>query len=239
MNMVRRTLFLSVLILVPGLTLGTSARAQSAPTLHYSWVAISGDTVLAPGESVVLGLQAEFTNADGYAGGNFTIRMDNFVNGDDSVWVAGTRGVDNLSNNGDQHNEVHEDGVGRIPIFRNNPPSGGERYTLLDNQILGNSSQDLIELLQFGLPGREPDRANPIIFFTMEFFAGDALGQRVLRSQPKLGMVYSLNGSLDIPLVIDKVTTGPITLTVIPAPASLAILSLTCLSYSKRKRSVL
>ncbi len=238
MNMVRRTLFLSVLILVPGLTLGTSARAQSAPTLHYSWVVISGDTVLVPGESVVLGLQAEFTNADGYAGGNFTIGMDNFVAGDDSVWVAGTRGVDNLSNNGDQQQEMFTDGVGRIPIFRNKPPSGSERYTLLDNQILGRGPHSQIEHFQFGIPFRDPDRSNPITFFTMEFFAGDTPGQRIFNMEPRFGAVYRFSGSLDIPEPIDKVTTDPITLTIVPAPAPVAMMGYASIMLLKRRRRV-
>ncbi len=238
MNMTRRVLLLSVLILVPGLTIGTTAGAQSVPTLHYSWVVISGDTVLVPGESVVLGLQAEFTNANGYAGGVFNISMDNFAEGDDSVWVAGTRGVDNLSNNGDQQNEVHEDGVGRVPIFRNAPSVGSERYTLLDNRILGSSPKGTIEHVQFGLIfGGDPDRSNPITFFTMEFFAGDTLGQRILNMNLNVGLLFS--GPVDIPVNIGDASTDPITLSIVPAPASLAMLGFASIMFSRRKRSVL
>ncbi len=218
--------------------MGLALPVFAQPTLDYSWVVISGDTVLAPGESVVLGLQAEFTGANGYAGGVFSISMDNFAAGDDSVWVAGTRGVDNLSNNGDQQNEVHEDGIGRVSIFRNAPGSGNEIYTFLDNKILGSTSQGLIEHIQFGLfAGGDPDRSNPITFFTLEFFAGNTPGNRILSMNSYLGLV--LNGSLDIPLTVDKVTTDPITLVIVPAPAPVAMMGCASLTLLKRRRKVL
>ncbi len=231
----RRELFLFVLC---SANMGLALPVMAQPTLHYSWVVISGDTVLAPGESVVLGLQAEFTNATGYAGGGFTISMDNFAEGDDSVWIAGTRGVDNLSNNGDQHREMFNDGVGRVPVFRNNPSNGSERYTLLNNQILGGINPSRIELFQFGLfANREPDRSNPITFFTMEFFAGNTLGNRIFTMNSYIGLV--LTGSLDIPLTVDIVTTDPITLSIVPAPASLTMLGFSSFMFSRRRRSVL
>ncbi len=232
----QRWLFLFVLC---SANMGLVLPVFAQPTLHYSWVVISGDTVLVPGESVVLGLQAEFTNADGYAGGGFTIGMDNFAEGDDSVWVAGTRGVDNLSNNGDQQQEMQNDGVGRVPIFRNKPPNGNERYTLLDNQIHGRESHSQVKHFQFGIPFRDPDRSNPITFFTIEFFAGNTLGQRIFNMEPRFGAVYIFSGSLDIPVTLDMVTTDPIALTVVPAPASLAMLGFASIMFSRRKRSVL
>jgi len=212
----------------------------SAQTLHYSWVTITGDTTLQPGQSVLLGLQAEFTGADGYAGGQFNIRIDGFAHGDDSVWIAGTRGVDNLSRDGDSQQEVRDDGVGRIPRFRNVADVGDPRYALTGDLIVDDHIDPVgfIEHFQFGQPAAEPDRSNPITFFTIEFFAGDTFGDRVLNPQIGSGSIYILRRGFDDLFILspDMISADPITITVVPAPASLTLFVLVGLGARRRRK---
>ena len=223
-----------------GLAAGGAAPA-SAQTLHYSWVTITGDTTLQPGQSVLLGLQAEFTDADGYAGGQFNIRIDGFAHGDDSLWVAGTRGVDNPTSDGDSVRERVGDGIGRIPRFRNSPPPPTLVYSLVGNLCIGDWSAPpapgSIPVEQFGLPFAEPDRSNPITFFRIEFFAGETLGKRVLETQTGIGVVFHRQGALDTPVTLspEMISADPITITVIPAPASLTLLVLVVAGTRRRR----
>ena len=232
-----RTLLAGVFM---GLAAGGAAPA-SAQTLHYSWVTITGDTTLQPGQSVLLGLQATFTEADAFAWGVFNVRMDGFALGEDSVWVAGARGVDNLSSDGDSIREGIGDSIGRADRFRNEPAQPGVLYSIAGDVLagdwIGGPAPGSIPVLQFGLPFAEPDPSNPVTFFTLEFFAGDGFGERVLNPQSGGGAVYRRRSGLDVPVTLpfDQITTESITITVVPAPAPLALLAGMGLSISHRR----
>ena len=219
------------------------AATAGAQTLHYSWIPLTGDTTLLPGESVLLGLQAEFTDADGFATGFFNVRIDGFAHGQDSLWVADTRGVDNLTSDGDSVRERAGDGIGRIPRFRNSPPPPSLVYSLVGNLFVGDWSAPpapgSIPVSQFGLPFAEPDRGNPITFFTIEFFAGETLGERVFETRAGIGVVFLRQGKVDIPTTLspEMISADPITITVIPAtPAHLALLLTGGLAAVRRVR---
>ncbi len=186
----------------------------------YSWAVVSGSATLNPGETVTLGLFATHLG-DFYAGGKFNIRIDGFTDG--LAFAADTAG------------DTETDYLGRIPNgtftgLRNKPPV--INYSMVGNVLVGSGAGSSIDHATIpAILGGNPDPSPTIEFFRMSFTAGSTPGLRTIVTQ----FTDSQVAFFGIPST-QSFIDGSIDINVVPAPASLALLSLGGLVAGRRRR---
>ncbi len=204
-------------------TVVTGLAASANADVIYNWAVVAGSSTLNPGESVTLGL---FATHDGlfYAGGKFTVRIDGFTDG--AAFAE------------EKPTDTHTNFLGRRPngngfiYFRNFPAELS--YSMNGNIFVGNTPDDAIDhFTMIPIFNDFTDHALHIEFFRMTYTAGSTPGVRTIATQ----FTQSLVATLPIGIPTEQpFTDASIEINVIPAPTSLALISLASLLASRRRR---
>ena len=210
-----RTSVVSALVVAAGL-----ATAASAQTVTYSW---SGPTTVNPGETHTYTLSAEYSlpagDEDHYAGGQF------------AVDVSGA--------NGESFSADESAGLGRAAPWQNFPAGPvldfDQLGPIVGDASLGSTfSSGLWDHAQIPeILGGAPDMSNPAAFFTMDVTFGDG---GVVTFATNTASAVIGQAPLGLPVDATTVNEGSISVTVVPAPASLALLGLGGLASIRRRR---
>lgn len=216
-----RTSVVCALVGVAGLA--TSAAAQS---LTFS---ISGPTTVLPGDT------ATYTVSAAWSGLPTTDPGDHFAGGAWFINIADAAG--------DLFDGRESAGLGRATKFRNFPSGPQQGIPNHTTPLVGDVSVGMTGTASGRWEGAQipqifsgtPDTSNPVTFMTFNITFGD-VGVRNLSTDFSVAAIAQ--GPLGIPIELTPAqwTDAKLTVTVVPAPASLALLGLGGLVAIRRRR---